>query len=361
MEKEIKKVLSIIEKSGFEAYIIGGYVRDLLLKKQSYDVDICTNALPKDLMQLFPNGNSGIYGAVDFKKGKFSFEITTYRKEYNYQNRHPKRVEYTSNLLEDIQRRDFKINTLCMNSKGNIIDILGAMDDISNKQLNPVGDIDKKIKEDPLRILRAIRIATVLEFNLSDDIKKAIKANAELVKTLSDYRLIDELTKVLLCENYDKGLKSLAELKVLDYLGIHYNNIIKTKDINGMWAQICFEKPLAFNKETIHNINTIKKIIEIGDINRRVLFDYGLYYSMVAGEILNLDRQKISSIYKKMPIKSKKDLALSTEKIIDILKPENNNEISGVLNALVDQILAGNIKNKSKDIYRYLTKNKEAK
>ena len=84
MERTIRKVLNNIEKNGFEAYIIGGYVRDLMLKNMSWDIDICTNALPKDLIKLFPNSNVGIYGAVDFKIGKLSFEITTYRKEYNY-------------------------------------------------------------------------------------------------------------------------------------------------------------------------------------------------------------------------------------------------------------------------------------
>ena len=130
MEKIIKKVLNKIEKNGFEAYIIGGYVRDLILNRVSYDIDICTNALPKDLISIFPNGHIGIYGAIDFKMGKYSFQITTYRREYNYVNRRPNKVEYINNLLEDISRRDFSINTICMNQKGNIIDILGATNDL---------------------------------------------------------------------------------------------------------------------------------------------------------------------------------------------------------------------------------------
>ena len=148
MEREIKKVLNTIEKNGYEAYIVGGYVRDLFLNTNSYDIDICTNALPKELLTLFPSGNVGIYGAIDFKIGKYSFEITTYRKEYNYQKRHPNKIEYINNLLEDLSRRDFTINTLCMNSRGNIVDILKGEEDLNRRVIAAVGDASSKIKED---------------------------------------------------------------------------------------------------------------------------------------------------------------------------------------------------------------------
>ena len=360
MEREIKKVLNTIEKNGYEAYIVGGYVRDLFLNTNSYDIDICTNALPKELLTLFPSGNVGIYGAIDFKIGKYSFEITTYRKEYNYQKRHPNKIEYINNLLEDLSRRDFTINTLCMNSRGNIVDILKGEEDLNRRVIAAVGDASSKIKEDPLRILRAIRFATILDFSIDQGVDKAIRDNVELVSTLSDFRIIDELTKILISDNYLKGISLLNKYDIFNILGISYTNLIKTHDINGMWAQLSFKKELAFNKETKHNINTIKKILNVGTINERVLFDYGLYYSIIAGEILGIDKQIVNDIYKKMPIKTSKDLAIKPEKIVKLFCLDTSN-IKELLNDLISQILSGNVKNHPKNIYKYLQRYKEEK
>ena len=354
MEKVIKKVLNTIEKNGFEAYIVGGYVRDLLLGKLSWDIDICTNALPKDLVMLFPNSNVGIYGAVDFKIGKYSFEITTYRKEFKYTNRHPEKIQYVRSLSEDLKRRDFTINTLCMNQNGNIIDLLDSKKDIISKTLVSVGDSNTKFKDDPLRMLRAVRFATVLGFNLSKDVINAIKSNKNEITNLSDYRIIEELTKILISSNYSKGLELLNSLGLLGELGISYDNIVYVNDINGMFAQLDMKKTLAFNKETVHNINTIKEIIDYGKIDNKVLYNYGLYFSQIAGQILNIDKNYIYNLYKKMPIKSKKEIAVSTSKIIDYLNLEDGETIKAILSDVEDKIINKELKNNTKAILSYL-------
>ena len=356
MEKAIKKVLNTIERNGFEAYIVGGYVRDLLLGRISWDIDICTNALPKDLIELFPNSNTGIYGAVDFKIGKYSFEITTYRKEFKYSNRHPGEIKYISNLLEDLKRRDFTINTICMNQNGNVIDLLDAKRDILSKMLVCVGSSDDRLKEDPLRILRAIRFATILDFNLNKNLIKSIKANKSLIKALSDYRIIEELTKILISPNYQKGLNLMKEFGLLEEMGISYDEIVYVNDINGMFAQLKMQKNLAFNKETIHNIDTIKKILAYGKIDEQILYKHGLYFSQIAGQILNIDRDYINNLYKKLPIKSKKEIALSSDKIIKQLNISNGKNIGEVLTEIESEILLGNLKNSPKAIRLYIEK-----
>ena len=354
MEKIIRKIINSIEKNGYEAYIVGGYVRDLVLGKHSYDIDICTNALPKELISIFPNGNIGIYGAVSFKIGKYSFEITTYRQEFFYKNRHPSKVEYVSNLLTDLKRRDFKINTLCMNQKSNVIDLLGAMSDIENKEISCVANPDKEIIDDPLRILRAIRFATILDFELAKSLKDAIQKNSNLINSLSDERIISEMTKILINDNYKKGLNLMDNLGLLDVLGISYNQIVKTSDINGMWAQLSFNKMFNFSKENRQSIYKIREIVQMGTIDNNTIYKNGLYYCLVAGEILKIDKKKIYSIYKKLPIKSFKDVAVKPEKIIDFLSLQNKEEIGNIFDELVNNILNGKVKNTTKDIYNYL-------
>ena len=357
MERTIKKVLNAIEKNGFEAYIVGGYVRDLMLNKISWDVDICTNALPKDLVKLFPNSNVGIYGAVDFKIGKYSFEITTYRKEFNYENRHPSKVEYINNLLEDIKRRDFKINTICMNQNGNIIDLLNATSDIENHIISSFGDADLKMKEDPLRILRAIRFATVLDFDIDEELLSCIKRNKNLVLELSDSRIIDEMTKILISDNYVKGLHLLKDLGITDLLEISYDKVVKTNDVNGMWAQLNFKKNLAFNKETIHNINTIRSIIDSGNVDLFSLYKYGLYFNIVAGEVLKIDNKKIASLYHHMPIKCRKDIKISSTDIMALLNIKEGEEIGFVLAELENAILSRKVTNSETQIKKYIIDN----
>lgn len=359
MEKIIKKVINTIEKNGFEAYIVGGYVRDMLLGRGSYDIDICTNALPKQLLELFPNSHVGIYGAVDFKIKKYSFEITTYRKELKYGNRRPTEVVYINNLLEDLQRRDFTINTFCLSSKSNLIDLLNAEKDLRLKIIKCIGDVEKKIIEDPLRILRAVRFATILNFTLDDTLEKSIKRNSHLVKSLSQARVKEELDKILLSDNFEYGLKLLGNMEILTHLGLSYNKIKKVNDINGMWAQINLQNYLAFTKESRHNINALKEIIMKGKINNETLYEYDLYLNLVAAEILEIDKKIVNVMYKKMPIHNIKDICVSTEKIIKYLGICEGKQIGIIIKDLVKQILDGKVNNNPKSIYNYLNYIKE--
>ena len=186
MNNKIKKVLNKLEENGFEAYIVGGFVRDFLMGVASTDVDICTNALPKDIINIFDIKKVPVsYGSVSLSCDEYNFDITTYRTESNYENRRPQNIEYTNNLLEDIKRRDFTINTICMNKDGKIFDYLSGQNDILNKQIKVVGDINTKFIEDPLRILRAIRFSIILDFNLDITILDFINKNKELIKNLS--------------------------------------------------------------------------------------------------------------------------------------------------------------------------------
>lgn len=360
MDTEIKQILDIINNNGYLAYVIGGYVRDKLLGNISYDVDIATNAKPKELSELFNgyNGTYSNYGSYKIITDKYNFDITTFRKEISYDKRRPVNMEYVKTLNDDIIRRDFTINTICMDSDGKIIDLLNGMNDLKNKTIRCVGDPVTKIKEDPLRILRALRLSIILGFTIESNLLNAIKKNIKLIGDLSYSRRREELDKILINSNSINGLNILKNLDVLKYLEVSYTDIVYVDNLMGMYAQLNISDNYQFNKEEIKVIKEIRSIIKIGDIDNKVLFNYGLYVSSIAAKILNIDIVKINKMYDALPIKSIKDLDISSNEIITVLNIEPSNIIKKIQNNLINMILDGKLENKKDIIIMYIINNK---
>lgn len=360
MDKIIKNVLNKIEASGYEAYLVGGFVRDYLLGIKSLDIDICTNALPKDLHKIFPNNcGSNIYGGFKLKIKNYNIEITTYRKELKYNNRKPTEVIYVNNLEEDIIRRDFTINSICMNKNEKIIDLVNGIDSLNNREIKMLGNINKRIHEDPLRMLRAIRLASILDFNIDKNLEVEIKNNYKLINTLSEIRIKQELNKILLNKNCLKGLSLLREYNILDLLEISYNEICYVNDICGMWAQLKTSKSYAFTKQEITNIINIRQIISEGIINNKTLYKFELYNSLVAGEILNISKKSINKMYNKLPIKSESDLQITSNEIINLLNIKPSKKVKEIKNELIDLVLTNKLKNQKSELKKYILKRKE--
>lgn len=356
MDRIIKNILKKIENEGYEAYIVGGFVRDKLLNNPSYDVDICTNALPKDLKEIFPiNKGSNNYGGFNLKIKKYNIDITTYRKEKKYDNRHPIEVEYVNNLFEDINRRDFTINSLCIDKNDNIIDLLESYKDLKAKVIRVIGDPKIKFTEDPLRMLRAIRFSCLLNFDIEENAFKEICNSYELVGSLSSERVKEELSKILSSKNFQKGLDLLKITKIDSVIGLTYEKIVYTSDILGMWAQIDI-KSVQFNKTEKENITKIKQILRIKNIDNITLFNYGLYISSVAGIIMGESNQSINKKYKNLPIKSMKDIDISGDEIIKLLNIKPCKLISEIFFDIKNAILLKKLKNKKSEIKKYIVR-----
>lgn len=220
MYKEALNLLKIINNK-YEAYIIGGYSRDLYMGNINSDIDITTSATKEQLKELFKDYEiiDRGFGSVILIYNDYQFEITTYRKEYEYdKNRFPKKIEFIKELSEDLKRRDFVINTLCINEFGEYVDLLNARGDIDNKIIRCVGNSDIKISEDILRSLRAIRFATILNFKLDEELKNSIKKYNYLINNLSKKRKEEELNKILNSDNKEYGISLLKELEIDKYL-----------------------------------------------------------------------------------------------------------------------------------------------
>lgn len=296
MKHIIVKILKKIENKGYQAYVVGGFVRDKLLDIQSFDIDITTNA-PKEILEKMFKRPTNEYGVMNLKTKNYSIEITTYRKEEYKDNRYPS-ISYTSSLMEDLQRRDFTINAICMNRYENLIDPLYGYKDLNNHVIKAIGDVNLKFKEDPLRILRAIRFATVLDFDLNENLGNAIKTNYQLISKLSKTRIRKEIDKILSSEKFFNGLNLLKEYKILDILGITYKEIKYVPYLLGMYAQFdAFN--LTFTNEEKNSIINIAKIINYGEISKETLDNYTLDENIIAGAVLGMTEKEVRIIHKK--------------------------------------------------------------
>jgi tRNA nucleotidyltransferase (CCA-adding enzyme) len=249
----VTRVLQALEKAGFEAYIVGGAIRDLLMGKLTYDWDLTTSAQPEEIQKVFPesfyDNEFGTVGMTaeelikqlglknyDYQKEglkpKDILEITTFRSEQGYTDRrHPDKVVWGKNLKEDLQRRDFTINAMALHyfqGKQRIIDYYHGQEDIKKKLIRAVGEPQKRFIEDALRMIRAIRIATELGFLIEEKTRQAIEKNAHLINQIAKERVRDELFKILKSDFPADGIKLLDNGGLLQFI---LPELTKTKGV----------------------------------------------------------------------------------------------------------------------------------
>lgn len=363
MKKQLKsgvKLLKKIERYGFEAYIVGGFVRDYYMNRKSLDIDICTNATPYDLINIFKDAkvSNQPYSSVIVIFENIRFEITTYRKELRYLNRKPIKIKYINDLTCDLKRRDFTINTLCIDSKERIIDLLNGIDDIKEKLIKMVESSDLKIKEDPLRILRAIRFATILDFKLDENLKKSIIKYRKLLNGLSYQCKKDELNFIFTSCNADYGLKLIRELELDKYLSLF--NLEKLKivdDILGIWAQVDDLNVYSFRRMEKGKITKIRKILNLFKIDMFVLYEYGLEVTLIAALIKGIDKDQIIKLDKLLPIKKRSDIKLDIPYVCCILDKKPGGWIKKVYDDIEYKIISGELINDNEELIDYIRKN----
>lgn len=360
MNDKIKNILQKLEDNGFTAYVVGGFVRDYLLGIETYDVDIATSAEPKDVRSIFDlsNANDDNYGSIYIKDKLYNYDITTYRKELKYVNRRPVEYTYLDTVDEDIERRDFTINSLYMDKSGTVFDKVGGKQDLEDKIIRMIGNINDKMVEDPLRMLRTVRFAATLDFELESTLKNYIKQNTQMLRTLSYTRKKEELDKIFSSQNRLKGINLLKNLKMDKDLDLEIpDDVVDSINPLGIWAQLKVSGDYSFTKEETDIIDKIKSIISYGIIDNVVLYEYGLYPSIIASDILGLNRKYISDIYKNMPIYSVKDIKINGDEIINILGIEPGSIIKDIILDIELNILNGTLENDFSKIKEYILKN----
>lgn len=231
------KVNDIIEEllqHGFEAYVVGGCVRDMVLGRKPEDWDITTSATPPEVKKIFRRTvDTGIlHGTVTVLMDKDHYEVTTYRLDGEYEdNRHPKAVSFTSSLTEDLKRRDFTINAMAYNEKEGFIDLFGGMEDLKKGLIRCVGSAEERFDEDALRILRAVRFSAQLDFTIEEETWKAIKNKVRHLNHISAERIRVELTKLIVSDHPDR-LRDLYKVGITDVVMPEFNAMMTTEQNN---------------------------------------------------------------------------------------------------------------------------------
>lgn len=377
--ESVKKIFSIMAENGYECFLVGGCIRDIILGKHPKDWDFTTNAQPEQIIDVFTNKGyevipTGIkHGTVSVLISDELYEITTYRIDGKYSDgRHPDIVKFTNSITKDLQRRDFTINSIAFNPQIGFVDPFGGRDDINNKVIRTTGKAIDRFTEDALRMLRAIRFASVLNFSVEDETIEGIKKLAPSIEKISKERIISEFGKIL-TNNSMVGISLLLNTGLLKHIIPQVGNVelnfFRTspadKDIRlaGMLYDAkdnAFNilKSLKYDNETIDSVTTIlkyadyninsktylKKIIgKIGKDKAIKLFEFRIAMAEAKNNIAaaNENRDHIEYIKevfaKNIPV-SIKQLNINGDELKKMGIPEGR-KIGKILNYLMERVL----------------------
>ena len=379
-------LLKQLEQAGYEAYFVGGAVRDLILKRPIHDIDIATSAYPEEVKQIFPKTiDTGIkHGTVTVLNDGASYEITTFRTESGYQDfRRPDHVTFVQNLAEDLKRRDFTINALAMNRAGEVIDLFNGLGDLQKHLIKAVGDPMKRFHEDALRMMRAVRFMSQLNFDLESQTKEAVSDLHQLLSKISVERIRDEFVKMGTGINSRDAFKIFLQTKlsesVPDFAGksdllaiypkLKFNPSMETS----LWSIIIIllkisDDQIARFMRDWKNSNAmtekVRKIVALFDLisekspSDLELFNAGKDILLNTIDVAHILGQPINSEalvdrYTALPIKSMSELAIDGQFLIaNGIKP--GPKLGQILNEIKQKVISGELGNSKDDIQDYL-------
>lgn len=363
----------------YEAFFVGGMVRDYVLKCDFVDIDIATSATPQEIAKFFPNVDMEFAsdGCVIIQDGEYEFEVSTFKKEeYVSISRHPSTKYYSTNLADDIERRDYTINALAMTQNLKVIDLCQGLKDLKRKTIRVIGRPKKRYKEDPLRILRGFELVARFGYHFSFKTKDGIKQSASQLANVSDNKLNEKMLVIFKAKYGKKALKQMLKLKVADELreyskGIYfvYKNFNKLTleekfalcyHLNGRIPQnTCFDRVMLTRIKTI--LKTLTELRE-DPISRMHVFHYGAdiltsvdrIRTIVNKELKSYERE-IERLGRSMPINSASEMEFKGNDVLNLTKGETGPFVSEVIEALRQKVVLGELKNDYQEL------NKEAK
>jgi tRNA nucleotidyltransferase (CCA-adding enzyme) len=376
--EEASYILKRLKTNGYEAYIVGGAVRDYLLGKPVEDVDITTSAKPEEVRALFaktiPVGIK--HGTVVVRYKHRSYEVTTFRQEAKYEDyRHPSAVAFVTSLEEDLKRRDFTMNAMAMTEKGNIIDPFGGENDLKNRFIRTVGRAEERFQEDPLRMMRAVRFASQLSFSIEEKTKKALKKLAVYLQHISVERITAEFEKLLLGQNTKEAFIILVDSRLYAYLpGMEDQEprLRKLAEIDftlldhlcERWAFVCLslqiaELPAWLRKWKLSNrkINEITQTVKTVNVVKQKgwtpwqIYRAGQNIALSAERVLSLftgeeaKPDEIKKIYIDLPIKHRGELAIRGNDLLKWFQKKPGPWLSETIQTIEKAVVTGEVKN----------------
>ncbi|WP_270313294.1 CCA tRNA nucleotidyltransferase [Leuconostoc citreum] len=340
---QAQPILEHIESAGFEAYFVGGAVRDMLLNKPIHDVDIATSAFPEEIKALFTKTvDTGIqHGTVMVLDHGDGYEITTFRTESTYTDfRRPDNVTFVRSLAEDLKRRDFTINAIAMTKDGDIIDLFDGLTDMAQKRIRAVGDAEVRFNEDALRIMRALRFSAQLGFDIAPHTKAALKQIGPNLEKIAVERIRVEFEKLLMGQYASNSLSVAIEADLIRYLPGHIKKedwLTITADLKRnqpqartvIWPYFLSRLSLRLNelqlfmrswKTSREDMRAVLSIVPIVKHVQTVsVFElYAIYdYQALLFEVLTLvgtplaTQQRVKQIFDALPITHNRDMCIS--------------------------------------------------
>ena len=363
MNSVIKAVLTQFKQHGYEAYVIGGFVRDLVLGIHSDDIDIATNATPQQVKEIFDHTiDVGIaHGSVTVIIDHQSFDITTFRSDGAYSNhRRPDHVVYDVSLEMDVSRRDFTMNAIAMNLEGEIIDLVGGKEAIRQRRITAIGDPYTRMQEDALRIIRALRFVSVLGFELDDDLVGAMRQHQHLVASIAMERIQVEVRKLLQGSYLDKMNHYLSNLSI-PLLPPQFINNPSLSLVEQL--VIAEHKYPSFQSTFMLTKQERKQFLYLRELSADRPDSYEMYGSpyphsliQVGSIVFGWDQQSLIDQYENLSIHQREELAINGRDIeaIGLKGPAIESMLIEIEKALITQ----QIQNNKKDILAYAKEQK---
>jgi len=372
--KGAKKVLFDLRKKGYEGYIVGGAVRDHLLRQPLTDVDITTNAKPIQVSKMFITKPTGLkYGTVTVMMGEETFEVTTYRIDGEYTDgRHPDLVAFSDSVEEDVKRRDFTINGLLMNEREEIIDYVGGKMDLAAQIIRTIGNPEDRFNEDALRIMRAFYFQAKLGFQIDRATRDAITEMKDKLKMVAMERIMNELIKMLKGPHVRKALQTMITTGVHQVLpglekGIEYAATMEEIPFVDAFFTLSFllngsiPSEWPFSNKHRHKYETaIMLASQYKEFDPYTLYTYGLDLCLLANKanfMLNRSRNmktKIESDYEHLPIQSDLDLKLRATDMIKLTNKKAGSWVKAMQTEMVIEVLNNRLKNEKEALEHYV-------
>lgn len=372
-------ILETIEAAGYEAYFVGGSVRDTLLNKPIHDVDIATSAFPAEVKALFEKTvDTGIeHGTVMILDHGQGYETTTFRTESDYTDfRRPDEVTFVRSLKEDLKRRDFTVNALALKRTGEVIDLFDGISDLENHVLRAVGKAEERFHEDALRMMRAVRFAAQLDFKIEDNTQQSIQDNAALLANISIERTNVEFTKLMQGRAATYGMLELLKNRLnlympglenadIDLIGMaELLKVAQPTDDTQAWGLLVFELGLtpedagSFLRKWKHSNELIKTIqtsiallnvLRLGEASDWELYMTGsaLPTAIVVANLseLQLDTDEIAARYDQLSIHARHELAVTGSDLMTNLDVKPGPILGKILNQLEHEVVENKVAN----------------
>lgn len=362
-------VINIIEQAGFEAYIVGGAVRDYYLQKQNADVDVATSALPEEIQSIFTQTiDVGIeHGTVLVLDCGDPIEVTTYRTESTYSDhRRPDAVQFVRNLADDLKRRDFTMNAMALSQSGEFIDLYGGRNDIDQKMIRAVGNPSERFSEDALRMLRAIRFSAQLGFSIEQQTLQAIHEQAQSLSYIAMERIQVELSKVWTAKYANRAVDYIGQTGLQHYLVGDFDKAnwenFETNDRQVGWAYFCFvndrntsllttyrcsNKDKQFTKQVLEAYDCIQAGIQAMDYLRfdRAIIHTAYQFSVWQKQLPSISFEEMVQAKQALPIQHISELAVTGSDLIEWSSKKRGPWIKEALDAALLVVVTGQVAN----------------